>query len=255
MDWRSDAARNAANWTQANAEYTDENAETNWALDEISWGIWAVDESELNALGDVAGLDIAELGCGTAYFSAWLAKKGARPVGVDITPAQLATARRLQEQTGIEFPLVEADAAETGLPDASFDLVVSEYGASLWVDPYRWIPEAARLLRPAGRLVFLTNSTLVILCSQDEGAATAKLQRPLFGMHRFEWEGDSGVEFHIPHGEWISLLRANGFDVERLIELQAPPDAETHEYYTFVTADWAKQWPCEDLWVARLQSR
>jgi SAM-dependent methyltransferase len=255
MDWRSDAARNAANWTQANAEYTDENAETNWALDEISWGIWAVDESELNALGDVAGLDIAELGCGTAYFSAWLAKKGARPVGVDITPAQLATARRMQEQTGIEFPLVEADAAETGLPDASFDLVVSEYGASLWVDPYRWIPEAARLLRPAGRLVFLTNSTLVILCSQDEGAATAKLQRPLFGMHRFEWEGDSGVEFHIPHGEWISLLRANGFDVERLIELQAPPDAETHEYYTFVTADWAKQWPCEDLWVARLQSR
>jgi SAM-dependent methyltransferase len=200
-------------------------------------------------------LDIAELGCGTAYFSAWLAKKGARPVGVDITPAQLATARRMQEQTGIEFPLVEADAAETGLPDASFDLVVSEYGASLWVDPYRWIPEAARLLRPAGRLVFLTNSTLVILCSQDEGAATAKLQRPLFGMHRFEWEGDSGVEFHIPHGEWISLLRANGFDVERLIELQAPPDAETHEYYTFVTADWAKQWPCEDLWVARLQSR
>ena len=250
-DWRADAKRNAANWTRANAEYTDENAETNWALDEISWGIWGVDESELNVLGDVAGLDVVELGCGTAYFSAWLAKRGARPVGVDITPAQLATARRMMATTGIEFPLVEADAGATGLPDACADLVLSEYGASIWVDPYRWIPEAARLLRPGGRLVFLGNSTLVILCSQDEGAATTELLRPMFGMHRFEWDDDEGVEYHIPHGEWIALLRANGFEVERLIEVQAPDAAETHEYYAYVTAEWAKQWPCEDIWVAR----
>jgi SAM-dependent methyltransferase len=252
MDWRSDAARNARNWAQANADYTDDNAEDNWASD-MSWGIWGVDESELNVLGDVTGLDVCELGCGTAYFSAWLARAGARPVGVDITPEQLATARRMQEKTGIEFPLVEADAGATGLPDASFDLVISEYGASIWVDPYRWIPEAARLLRPGGRLVFLCNSALVVLCSVDEGAATTELQRPMFGMRRFEWAGEVGVEFHLAHGEWIDLLRANGFEVERLIEVQAPPDAKTHEFYAYVTAEWAKQWPCEDIWVARLQ--
>ena len=136
MDWHSDAAKNAELWTKSNAEYTDENAADNWALDEISWGIWGIDESQLNVLGDVSGLDVVELGCGTAYFSAWLAKRGARPTGVDITPAQLATARRLMAETGIEFPLIEADAAVTGLPDASADLVVSEYGASIWVDPY-----------------------------------------------------------------------------------------------------------------------
>ena len=124
-----DAARNVELWTQANAEYTDENAKTNWALDEISWGIWGIDESELNVLGDVAGLDVVELGCGTAYVSAWLAKRSARPIGVDVTPAQLATARRMMAETGIEFPLVEADAAETGLPGGSADLVISEYGA------------------------------------------------------------------------------------------------------------------------------
>src|SRR5581483_6897934 len=152
MGWREDAAKNRAAWTESNAAYTNENASTNWALDEVSWGIWGVDESELNVLGDVAGLDVCELGCGTAYFSAWLAKLGARPVGVDVTPAQLDTARRMMRETGIEFPLVEADAAETGLTGASFDLVVSEYGASIWVDPYRWVPEAARLLREGGRL-------------------------------------------------------------------------------------------------------
>jgi ubiquinone/menaquinone biosynthesis C-methylase UbiE len=152
-------------------------------------------------------------------------------------------------ETGIVFPLIEADAAETGLPDASADLVVSEYGASIWVDPFRWVPEAARLLRPGGRLVFLRNSTLVILCSTDEMPAGDRLVQPQFGMRRFEWEG--GVEFHLPHGEWIDLLRANGFEIERLIEIQAPAAAETHDYYAYVTAEWAKKWPCEEIWAVR----
>jgi len=251
MGWPEDAAKNAELWTKFNGEYTDANAAVNWALDDISWGIWGIDESDLNVLGDVAGLDVVELGCGTAYFSAWLAKRGARPVGVDITPAQLATARQKMAETGIEFPLVEADAAETGLPDASFDLALSEYGASIWVDPYRWIPEAARLLRPGGRLVFLRNSTLVILCSDDDVPAKERLINPQFGMHRFEWP-EGGVEFHLAHGEWIDLLRANGFEIERLIELQAPPDAQTHTQYDYVTADWAKKRPSEERWAARL---
>jgi SAM-dependent methyltransferase len=250
MGWSDDAAKNRAAWTKSNRDYTDENASDNWALDEISWGIWAIDESELNVLGEVAGLDVVELGCGTAYFSAWLAKLGARPTGVDITPAQLDTARRMMAETGIEFPLIEADAAETGLPDACADLVVSEYGASIWVDPYRWVPEAARLLRPDGRLVFLRNSTLVVLCSTDDLPAGTELVRPQFGMLRFEWP-EGGVEFQLPHGEWIDLLRANGFEIERLIEIQAPADAETHPYYAYVTAEWARQWPCEEIWAAR----
>jgi SAM-dependent methyltransferase len=248
--WADDAAKNAALWTQTNHEHTDDAAAANWALDEIVWGIWAVDESELGVLPDPVGLDVVELGCGTAYFSAWLAKRGARPVGVDVTPAQLATARRMMAETGIEFPLVEADAAATGLPAETFDLVLSEYGASIWVDPYRWIPEAARLLRPGGRLVFLRNSTLVILTTGDEEVASETLQRPQFGMHRFEWP-EGGVEFHLAHGEWIALLRANGFEIERLVELQAPADAQTHEYYAYVTAEWARRWPSEEIWVAR----
>ena len=156
----------------------------------------------------------------------------------------------MMAETGIEFPLVEADAAETGLPPDSADLVVSEYGASIWVDPYRWIPEAARLLRPGGRLAFLRNSTLVILCSTDEMPAKEYLVHAQFGMKRIEFP-EGGVEYHLAHRERIDLLRANGFDVERLIELQAPPDAVTHERYAYVTADWARKWPSEEIWVAR----
>ncbi len=254
MSLSGEAERNRKVWTKANAEYTDAAAARGWAKDEIDWGMWHVPESEVGALGEVAGLDVVELGCGTAYFSAWLAKAGARPVGVDVTPAQLETARRLQRETGIEFPLLEADAEDVPLPDASFDVVLSEYGASIWCDPYRWIPEAARLLRPGGRLVFLCNSPLAMICSPDEGKVDEALHRPQFGMHRFEFPGeDEGTEYHLPHGEWIHVLRGNGFEIEALHELQAPEAAQDHSYYDFITADWARRWPSEDLWVARLR--
>src|SRR5690348_9558654 len=117
---------------------------------------------------DVAGLDVIELGCGTAYVSAWLARRGARPVGIDNSEAQLATAKRFQREFRLEFPLVHGNAEEVPFPDGSFDLAISEYGASIWCDPYLWIPEAARLLRPEGRLVFLVNGALLMLCAPDE---------------------------------------------------------------------------------------
>jgi SAM-dependent methyltransferase len=240
-------------WTRANADHTDARAEEAWAKDEIDWGIWRVLESELHALPDVIGKDVVELGCGTAYFGAWLKKAGAaRVVGVDPTPAQLETARRCNEKFGLGLEFVEAFGEDVPLPDASFDLVVSEYGASIWADPYKWIPEAARLLRDGGELVFLRNSTLVILCSPDEDVpATETLQRPQFGMFRFQWPGE-GVEYHLSHGDWIRVLRANGFEILDLIEIQAPADAETHQRYDYVSADWSRKWPAEEIWRARL---
>jgi SAM-dependent methyltransferase len=247
-------ASNRAIWTQTNAEFTDAQADRNWRATEITWGMFDNKEEDLRVLGDVAGLDVVELGCGTAYFSAWLARRGAKPVAVDVTPAQLATARRLQEETGVAFELVEANAEDVPLADASCDLVLSEYGASIWCDPYRWIPEAWRLLRPGGRLVFLRGSTLLMLCGLDEEEATStELQRPQRGLHRIEWS-DGAVEFHLGHGDLFALLRRTGFDVEDVRELYAPEGASTHEYYAHVTADWARQWPVEEIWAARKPS-
>jgi ubiquinone/menaquinone biosynthesis C-methylase UbiE len=242
--------QNVAYWTDRNAEYTNASAERAWAQEEITWGVWQTPESQLKVLGDVAGLDIVDLGCGTGYFSAWLAKHGARPVGVDPTPAQLETARRLQRETGLEFPLIEAPGENVPLADASFDLALSEYGASIWADTYKWIPEAARLLRPGGRLVFLRNATLQLLCMELDGVVE-RLVRAQRDLHRLEWEDTGEVEFHLPHGKLIDSLRENGFVVERLVELYPGPDAKTHEYYAYVTVEWAQKWPSEEIWVAR----
>jgi SAM-dependent methyltransferase len=246
------ARRNRAEWSSWASEYAAE-APGAWAAEEITWGIWGVPESEARVLPEsVEGLDVVELGCGTAYVSAWLARRGARCVGVDVTPAQLATARAMQERFGLEFPLLEASAEAVPLPDVSFDLAVSEYGASIWADPYAWVPEAARLLRPGGELVFLVNGLLAMLTAPEEEKPSGReLLRPLFGLHRVEWADTDSVEFHLPHGEWIRLLRGSGLEVLDLVELQAPEGGKEHRYPGLPERWWARQWPSEEIWRAR----
>jgi SAM-dependent methyltransferase len=247
-DPRDYLARNRAYW-DAQAPRDAEHATRQWAR-EPSWGIFGVPEADVGMLpADAVGLDTIELGCGTAYVSAWLARRGARPVGIDNSPEQLATARRMQAAHGLNFPLHLGDAEATPFEDASFDLAISEYGASIWCDPQRWIAEAARILRPGGQLV--VNSTLMMLAMPEleTEQATAWLRRPQRGMHRFEWPDTTGVEFHVSHGEYIRILRRNSFEVEDLVEVYPRDDAST--IYPWVDVAWAKAWPCEEVWKAR----
>jgi SAM-dependent methyltransferase len=243
--------RNRLVWDQWAADYAGPGLH-GWEADQPSWGIWSVPEADVAVLpATLGGQDSIELGCGTGYVSAWLARRGARPVGLDNSAAQLATARALQERFGQRFPLVHASAEEAPFADASFDLVISEYGASIWCDPYAWIPEAARLLRPAGQLIFLVNSVLLMLTIPDQDGlpATGRLLRPYFGMHRFEWPDDNSVEFHLGHGDLMRLLRRCGMQVQDLLELRPLPGATaSHPLATF---EWARQWPCEEVWKAR----
>ncbi len=241
-------------WWESRHQDQQETAQRHWSQSEPVWGIFAIPESTVGLLGEVQGADVAELGCGTAYVSAWLARRGARPVAIDPTPGQLHIAQACQQEFGVTFPLVRAVGEQVPLASASFDLVISEYGAAIWADPYRWIPEAARLLRPGGELIFLGNSTLAMLCMPDLDGIPAgdRLVRPHFGMHRFEWPEDPTVEFHLGHGDWIRLFRANGLDVEDLVELR-PTRGLTVSYPTGspITPEWADRWPCEEAWKLR----
>jgi SAM-dependent methyltransferase len=244
-------ARNRVYWDDQAHDYVPEGRR-NWEAKEPTWGIFNVPEAEVGLLPkEIDGRDSIELGCGTGYVSAWLARRGAHPVGIDNSEAQLTTARAFQKEFGLEFPLIHGNAEAVPIPDESFDIAISEYGASIWCDPYLWIPEAARLLRPGGELVFLVNSVLSILTGPDDGNIPAgdELLRPLFGMHRIEWPDEDSVEFHLPPGKMIDLLRSCDLTVEQLIEIRPPADATTR--FPHISLEWARRFPCEEVWRAR----
>jgi SAM-dependent methyltransferase len=251
---RTDAVlrRHRELWAQVSVAHTDAEADGRWAARQLEWGLFRIPERRLGVIGDVAGRDVVEIGCGTAFVAAHLARAGGRVVAVDLSYDQLRSARRCQQASGPQFPLVEADGERLPLASASFDLAVSEYGAAPWCRPERWLPEAARVLRPGGRLVFLTNSPLAGMCVPAEGGvAGTELLRPQRSLRRIEWPG-AGVEHHPGHGDWIRELRRAGFAVEALHELHADEHSTMPDYYDIVTEDWARRWPAEDLWVARL---
>jgi len=244
------AARTRAMWNEDAPNWV-EGGRAKWESPAPAWGAWDIPEEELGVLPDVRGRDIVDLGCGTGYWSAWFSRMGARPVGLDLSEAQLETARAFQREHGVEFTLVHASAEGTPLPDASFDLAFSEYGAATWCDPYAWIPEAHRLLRSGGRLIFLCDSVLAALCyPPSEEPAGETLVRPQLGLHRLDWPDQEAPDFHLPHGEMVGLLRRTGFEVEALHELYAPEGPED-EVRFYMRRGWAQRWPAEDLWVAR----
>jgi SAM-dependent methyltransferase len=217
----------------------------------VAWGTTQIPESELRVLGEVAGKDVLELGCGAAQWSIGLAKLGARPIGIDLSERQLEHARRLQEAAGVSFPVIHASAENVPLPDSTFDIVFCDHGAMTFADPYATVPEVARLLRPGGLFAFSHMTPLAIVCVDVEADAfVPELKRPLFGLHRIDWGGDEPVDFNLPQGGWIRLFRDNGLVVEDLIEVQ-PPEGATSTYRSEAETQWARRWPMEQIWRLR----
>jgi SAM-dependent methyltransferase len=242
-----DTAHNRAVWDRTSDEYQQRHAEF-IRRPEPRWGMWQLPEAELEMLGDVAGKDVLELGCGAAWWSILLARRGARPVGLDNSERQLEHARELMAAAGLEFPLLHAGADQVPLPDASFDVVFCDHGAMTFADPYLTVPEAARLLRVGGLLAFSHTTPLALVCwNPASDTIERRLAREYFGMHRFDELADEPVEFNLPYGEWIRLFRANGFRVERLLEVQ-PPEGAASTYRTPEETEWARSWPMEEIW-------
>lgn len=226
-----------------------------WALDRPEWGIWGTPDDEAPLLpNDMKGLRAIELGCGTGYVSGWMWRRGARVTGIDVSANQLATARRLAQSHGAEVTFLEGNAEATGLPSASFDFVVSEYGAAIWCDPVVWLREAHRLLKPGGRLVFLGNHPLAIAATPMNGAPTDRaLHRSYRTLSRIDWTeveiDPGGVEFNLPLAGWFALFHEIGFAVTDYRELYA---RDGHKGTVFsIDAEWARDYPSEQVWWLR----
>jgi SAM-dependent methyltransferase len=246
----ADAARNQRTWDGQSDEYQAKHGPQLEASGGAAWGVWQIPEAELQVLGDVRGRDVLELGCGAAQWSIALHKLGANVTGLDLSPRQLEHARELMVRAGVDFPLVHASAESTPFDDASFDVVFCDFGAMTFSDPYRTVPEVARLLRPGGLFAFSQLTPIVELCWPPEPDHPAeKLVVDYFGMHRVDEPGEP-VAYQLPYGEWIRLFVENGLVIESLLELRPAADA-TSSYRAEIDREWARRWPMEQIWRVR----
>ena len=218
-----------------------------------TWSVFDTPEAELGVLGEFAGRDVVELGCGGAQFSIALARHGARCTGVDLSAKQIEHAEGLlaevEEADGTrpDVSLVLGDVEALELPDASFDIAFSDYGASMFADPLQWVPEAARVLRPGGRLAFSAITPILEMCWPSSGSVTTnELRKSYFDLHKIQ---DRATLFNLPYGEWVRLFRRSGLEIIDLVETRPREDQITTEYRTANQVEWARQWPAEMIWV------
>ena len=223
-----------------------------WARDTPVWGNWNTPDEVVTLLpADMTGLDAVELGCGTGYVAAWMTRRGAKVTAIDVSREQLATARRLAAKHGTDITFIEGNAETTGLPDATFDFAVSEYGAAIWCDPDLWLPEAFRLLRPGGRLAFLGTHPLAHAATPLSGAAADfTLHRPWRELERLDWSDaevePGGIEFNRSFAGWFDVFRRTGFRVLDYREIYATGDRPG--VGEAIPLDWAQKYPSEQVW-------
>jgi SAM-dependent methyltransferase len=103
------------------------------------------------------GMRLIDVGTGSGGNVAIpAALAGARVVGVDLTPEMFSHARRRAAAAGVEVEWVEADAQELPFADASFDRVLSTFGAMFAAEHARAAAELVRVCAPGGRIVMTT---------------------------------------------------------------------------------------------------
>ncbi|MGZ5212260.1 MAG: methyltransferase domain-containing protein [Actinomycetota bacterium] len=246
--------RNRIAWDGDSADYQRRNAAQLDRWDRLAWGVWDLPEDDLHALGDVAGLDVLEFGCGACQFGIKVAMRGARVTGLDLSGAQLRHGLTKMAETGVRFPVVHADGEQIPFRNGSFDLVFCDHGVMGFADPYRTVPEVARVLRPGGVFTFNGTTPWIWIAWGEEGdlPATREMRAHYFGLRRADHADPDGpmTEFQLTYGDWIRLFRANRLLVEDLIELRPPEDADT-TYDDYAPLEWARAFPGEHIWKVR----
>ncbi|KUP96438.1 class I SAM-dependent methyltransferase [Thermobifida cellulosilytica] len=219
-------------WERAADEYQAEHGDFLGDA-EFVWGPEGLTEREARLLGSpaqLAGRRVLEIGCGAGQCGRWLRTQGvAEVVGIDVSARQLQHSRRIDEEVGCALPVVQADAQRLPFADAAFDVVCSAYGAFPFIpDARAALAEAARVLRPGGRLVFSVSHPIRWCFPDDPGEEGLRARDSYFDRRAYVEEDGQGralyVEAHHTIGDWVRAVTGAGLLLRDLVEPEWPED-------------------------------
>lgn len=195
------------------------------------WCPEGLDEADARLLGEVRGRDVLEIGCGAAQCARWLVSEGARVAAFDLSRGQLLHSRRIDQESGLRVPVVQADAEALPFAAESFDVACSAFGALPFVaDPGAVFAEVRRVLRPGGRFVFSVSHPIRWAFPDDPGPRGLTSDRSYFDRAPYEERDERGtltyVEHHRTLGDWVGLIAGSGLVLTGLVEPEWP---EGHE--------------------------
>jgi SAM-dependent methyltransferase len=102
------------------------------------------------------GQKVLDVACGTGVVAATAARRGAKVSGLDLTPVLIERARKNASIAGVEIDFIDGDAEALPYTDASFDVVLSQFGHIFAPRPAVALKEMLRVLKPGGRIAFST---------------------------------------------------------------------------------------------------
>ncbi len=230
-------AANRASWDADADDYHAEHGDFLGDADFV-WCPEGLTEASAGLLGELAGADVLEVGCGSAPCARWLLAQGARVVGVDLSEGMLAHGLAANVRTGLHPPLLRATAERLPLADGSFDVACSAFGAVPFVASLDAVfGEVRRVLRPGGRWVFAVTHPMRWIFPDDPGPAGLTVTQSYFDRTPYvevdETDRANYVEYHRTLGDYVRALRAAGFVLDDLVEPEWP------EGHTRVWGQWS----------------
>jgi SAM-dependent methyltransferase len=222
-----ESARAQRSWWDAEADSYLEEHGTFLGGARFVWGPEGLSEADAHLLGDVTGRQVLEVGAGAAQCARWLLAAGAEPVALDISAAMLRRGAELGAASGLELPLVQADAAALPFRDSSFDLACSAYGGVPFVaDSAGVMREVARVLRPGGRWVFSVTHPLRWVFPDDAGEAGLVVRQSYFDRTPYVEQGPDGAATYVEHhrtlGDRVREITAAGLRLLDVVEPEWP---------------------------------
>lgn len=194
--------------------------------------------AHLAQCGDVAGLHVLDLGCGSGWFARELARRGARVTATDLSPRMIAHARRHEAEAplGIDYRVGDAQETAGAFPAAAFDLVTSCLALQDMPEPAAALRGAHAVLRPGGRLVASIthpfSDTPFRAWERDAAGAKRWLCVDRYferGPIAYEWKRwpypFTTVALHAPLEDWVAWLLDAGFRLRALREPRPTPEA------------------------------